>query len=1549
MTGCEWGNLLLWESGTVKVEIKRRDLSHCHKGPVQQFVMAEGELITIGCDGWIRVWDLESIEQAAPIDYESDEGFYLLDPMNEIHVSPDAILRSITRSKEPMGPDENYWYLQDAGGGIWKVDLSFSLTMKKPQKIRQCHAGAVTCLTASPISGLVVSGGRDGRVCVYDLDRKTMIKSVKYSSGVSYITWIPLDMDWSGTQVLIGFADGVLRLYYIESAITPGSSLMKLMKSLSVKMKLLQAIKPHKTSIMAMDLDKKHKILATASLDKCVYIYRAKSSQGIFQMVPIGYFQMEENIVNITFKKDKNNIVLMVSLQNFQLININLDNLPENTISSLVMNLEDYSNEKIVLRNHLSLDEKMRLINASYNQESDTILVIFSDSVCTLLTELHVKNGNIDRAVMNQLPPPPHNTNISVLRYWMNGKFLLIGYENGTFRVLDITDLANISSWTQGLNDPSTGVMTDIMHFKDFFITSGADGSLFTQKLSPKIMKMLSSTTTTIKSSGSQEEFEWKKLSGKAGFKAKEINTSNYDNVHDIENPNHLCLEDMKLREAEEKTNKIMEDKMLKIQKDVSNLKRDFKKIQIRNEALNREYQVPKEKFQMTDFTYRMIQEDIARKLTDVTKSRAAETEESKQVLEKIKKRFFDPIAYNRVVVKGLKSKQELTTFRIAKMKENTIDFKESVDETVEEDVEDKERDAAGGDETDGRRQESSGAPETAPGSSAVPGGVTRQKGEVKILNEQVAKALAKQEAKREKKMTRKKAWDELYYRKPKEGEEDPTLIEEIKQAKKNLGDFKRKVQKDYENHETIKPSEKAETLRNLLMNIHKKKSDFNERVLLMKSEKTEVLEKLEKLAQNLVDIQYLLEPSERKTVPTIPMLDIDEHVVDPFEIDPKLVESIKERLFQEADDMISADKKSGLTGSRRSSKASISSRRSKKLSRQISASSRQSSVSGNMPSRSADKKSKHAEGLFARLGPGQGTVAEDDSDEAAPQRVVEKSVKEATIDGMKSIQAQHEQDIKISEMQTLMKEFDDKIFKMVCEKNQLEAQLKFAEISSVLLFEEFQIINQDLQHEANLKSEVVKQERELEKLDMKISDVEKQLVIKQKSVENLKDQKKGIHEIVERELSDNKHAEFLWSLYNQKPTSQKKQDSYEGFGIQVSSSSSHHQMDAGVVSDDDDMKGRPPDLTNETYKLISDFRNKRFDIEAMLMGENRMEENISRELSNLKRNQEDQTNSLNRARNDLQEFKFAKQCKLNNLDAVLVVNNVQMNSLDEERLSGVSDAGDPLLAFPETVLSQLHNRTEELKQEKNATKVKYKEARAVFENLQLDCKNMKKEIQSLDQKCGVEMQKRFGAGVTLETLENFAVNRTLEEMKEASRAKEKHYWRLQNKKDQEIKDTKYALHGYVLKNTEFIKRRTKAILDKQAIKVERQKTVKLAEKNRKKAVRDEEDEKELKEMMEIFQMQSEEILQLKSVLVRYVMKGIPVDPKTGKRNLRARPSISEITRPKSARIRLKSARQQQIMMESVEKIEVASRRPSTTATSAAAVAIPTQIVDLQL
>lgn len=47
--------MLLWDGGLIKVEICRKGGKSCHSGPIHQFVLDEGELITIGADGGIRV------------------------------------------------------------------------------------------------------------------------------------------------------------------------------------------------------------------------------------------------------------------------------------------------------------------------------------------------------------------------------------------------------------------------------------------------------------------------------------------------------------------------------------------------------------------------------------------------------------------------------------------------------------------------------------------------------------------------------------------------------------------------------------------------------------------------------------------------------------------------------------------------------------------------------------------------------------------------------------------------------------------------------------------------------------------------------------------------------------------------------------------------------------------------------------------------------------------------------------------------------------------------------------------------------------------------------------------------------------------------------------------------------------------------------------------------------------------------------------------------------------------------------------------------------
>lgn len=55
LSGSVWGNLLLWEGSNVKTEICRKNGRNCHAGLVQPFALEDGQLMTMGSDGVIRV------------------------------------------------------------------------------------------------------------------------------------------------------------------------------------------------------------------------------------------------------------------------------------------------------------------------------------------------------------------------------------------------------------------------------------------------------------------------------------------------------------------------------------------------------------------------------------------------------------------------------------------------------------------------------------------------------------------------------------------------------------------------------------------------------------------------------------------------------------------------------------------------------------------------------------------------------------------------------------------------------------------------------------------------------------------------------------------------------------------------------------------------------------------------------------------------------------------------------------------------------------------------------------------------------------------------------------------------------------------------------------------------------------------------------------------------------------------------------------------------------------------------------------------------------
>ncbi|VEL34578.1 unnamed protein product [Protopolystoma xenopodis] len=106
LSGCEWGNMLVWEGDLIKVQIARKGHRPCHQREIMQIIMDEGELMTIGRDGWIRTWDFETIDTA---ECTEEGGIYEMEPMNECHIRSDVQLMHMVKS---LDSDSTMWYAQ---------------------------------------------------------------------------------------------------------------------------------------------------------------------------------------------------------------------------------------------------------------------------------------------------------------------------------------------------------------------------------------------------------------------------------------------------------------------------------------------------------------------------------------------------------------------------------------------------------------------------------------------------------------------------------------------------------------------------------------------------------------------------------------------------------------------------------------------------------------------------------------------------------------------------------------------------------------------------------------------------------------------------------------------------------------------------------------------------------------------------------------------------------------------------------------------------------------------------------------------------------------------------------------------------------------------------------------------------------------------------------------------------------------------------------------------------------------------------------------------
>ncbi|KAJ3417018.1 Cilia- and flagella-associated protein 44 [Chytridiales sp. JEL 0842] len=265
LSSTETGNLLLWDGGMIKCELAMKGKKPCHQGKVESVLMIEGEVFTAGEDGFVRIWDFETIDTAdvtttttgdagAP---QSSSGpaqarIFEMDVMDEFLIGKDVKIKTMVRC-----PANNAEYLiQDTNGHLFKLDTKKRTT----EKIVSFHAGGVAA-----------------------------------------------SLDARGRSFAAGFTDGVLRIL-THTIVGPETT--------SVETTLHHAFKPHKAPITSIAISPDGSYLATLSEDRTAFFFKIDlihppkpdaavlySNKNV-NVTPLGFLELESQPVTLTFSPD---------------------------------------------------------------------------------------------------------------------------------------------------------------------------------------------------------------------------------------------------------------------------------------------------------------------------------------------------------------------------------------------------------------------------------------------------------------------------------------------------------------------------------------------------------------------------------------------------------------------------------------------------------------------------------------------------------------------------------------------------------------------------------------------------------------------------------------------------------------------------------------------------------------------------------------------------------------------------------------------------------------------------------------------------------------------------------------------------------------------------------------------------------------------------------------------------------------------------------------------------------------------------------------------
>ncbi|XP_007453209.1 PREDICTED: WD repeat-containing protein 52, partial [Lipotes vexillifer] len=1403
LSGSEWGNMLLWEGGHIKVELSRAAGKPCHQGPINQIMLDEGEVITIGSDGCVRIWDFETIDTADTID---ETGLLEIEPINELQVDKNVRLFSMIKMNE-IG--NNFWLSQDSNGAIWKLDLSFSNITQDPECLFSFHSGAIEALAVSPLTYLMATTGLDCSVRLYDFASKTPLVQMKFKQGGTALAWVPRLVSNGGAQITAGFEDGVVRI--LELYDPEGLTVFVGRKRVSdADIRLKQVSKPHTSPVTALAYDRDGEVLATGSKDQTVFFFEVERDYK-----PIGYITTPGPVCQLTWSTASHpESTLLIICENGYVLEAPFPTIKEeeedhdvvsyeikdmcikcfhfSSIKSKILRLIEIAKrkkqkelkEKEKEERRKSLEAEMgedgeKELQGEEEEEEEPLPEIFIPlTPCHILCGFYsgpgkfwVSLGGYDSGFLYHCEFPPYDKSsditekkdepfdfrlledtednpITTITFSINEEMMFCGMQNGAIRVYILNkndpSLTHMEDyWHCSMHDNNYGCIKAIStSFDDrFLVTAGADSNIF-------VFNIFS-------------EFELKKVM-KAKVPSPRFGIETEPIPEDIEDPKAYSIENARRKREHDKLIKEGEEIKAEKRERIKALRNQLQKLLQMNEELPKHMQFKRTDFDLDSKIRAEIDRKTANKIQRVEKELAWEKEKHQLGLMKLQNRFRDSLESDTIVVHAIQSDHKISSYRLVKPSKYSKSKRPSQSERRASKFERFETEGTGRKDS----QRDTGGSISVPEESIIEKGKkfrpkTLSEIMVESQIEKTRKLILKAERAQLKIQQRKKEWEEMYKSKPDDDYEDPKDVQAIKEAQLYMGDFNLKTAPDYKipEHMRINAAKKEEELGYLDSMAYAKKMHMNKCIVSLRDLKVAVIEEIQCLVQELKNIQLTLHVSKHIPIPQIPQIYPEEFPEKRFQYDEETLLAFKRQQMKNQAETAPQVEQAASAGSA-GSFLTLS-----------------SGKDGDLTTRDSLSRSSKA------------SVFNLDIPKFMEFERTDPTEVELEIMKRDEIKHLHMQQYLINRIKELIVTFDAELRLLRHQKLKLDTQMKLSDLHHVTLFQEMLLLKNFEKQENILQERVNSLDKEEQDMQWKINETLKEMEEKKNEVAKVQDQEKALYAGFQAALGENnKFANFLMKVLKKRIKRVKKKK-VEGDADEDEESDESSEEESSLESDEDESGSEdevfddsicPANCDKGLFELALQLREKRLDIEEALVEEKKMIDNLRKEYDTLSKKVKIVATNLNMAEEALEAYQREKQQRLNEL---LVVIPLKLHQIEYVVFGEIPSDLSGTLVFSNRSLRRLQERIVQLHEENSQQQKLNKECRERRKQLIREKREMAKTIQKMEETVGQLMVSKFGRVISLEALQTLSVNTTLEELKikklrkELSNAKEMKMW----------------------------------------------------------------------------------------------------------------------------------------------------------------------------